>query len=60
MVYKGYTQEEGVDYGETYALVERIQGVKTLLAYCSYKGFKVYQMDVKFAFMNGMLKNMYT
>ena len=55
MVYKGYAQEEGIDYGETFALVARL-GVRTLLAYSTYKGFKVYQMDVKSAFLNGVLE----
>ena len=49
LVYKGYDQE-GVDYGETFAPVERLKGVRTLLAYLSYKSFKVYQIDVKFVF----------
>ena len=52
---KGYSQEEIVDYGETFALVARLEGIRTLLAYVAHKGFKVYQMDVKFAFLNGIL-----
>ena len=55
LVCKGYSQEEGVDYGETFSLVARLEGVRTLLAYAAYKGFKVYQMDVKSAFLNGIL-----
>ena len=53
---KGYAQEEGIDYGETFSLVARMEGVRTLLAYISYKGFKVYQMDVKSTFLNGILE----
>ena len=53
---KGYAQEEGLDYGETFAPVARMEGVRTLLAYVAYKGFKVYQMDVKSAFLNGILE----
>jgi hypothetical protein len=44
LVYKGYAQEEGIDYGETFTLLGRLEGVRTLLAYSSYEGFKVYQM----------------
>ena len=55
LVCKGYSQEEGIDYGETFAPVARFEGVRTLLAYATHRGFKVYQMDVKFAFLNGIL-----
>ena len=55
LVCKGYSQEEGIDYGETFAPVVRLEGVKTLLAYVVHRGFKVYQMDVKCAFLNGIL-----
>ena len=55
LVCKGYAQEEGIDYGETFSPVARLEGVRTLLAYAAYKGFKVYQMDVKLAFLNGIL-----
>lgn len=56
LVCKGYAQEEGIDYGETSAPVARMEGVRILLAYAAYKGFKVYQMDVKSAFLNGILE----
>ena len=52
---KGYSQEEGVDDGETFNPVARLEGVRILLAYATHKGFKVYQMDVKSAFLNGIL-----
>ena len=52
---KGYSQEEGMDYGETFSHVARLQGVRTLLAYATYRGFKVYQMDAKSSFLNGIL-----
>ena len=42
LVCKGYSQEEGIDYGETFAPVARLEGVRTLLAYAAHKGFKVY------------------
>ena len=47
LVCKGYAQEEGLDYGETFSPIARMEGVRTLLAYATYKGFKVYQKDVK-------------
>ena len=56
MVYKGYAQEEGIDYGENFVPVARLEGVRTLLAYSAYKGFKVYQMYVKSTSLNGVLE----
>jgi len=56
LVCKGYAQEEGINYGEEFAPVARLEGVRTLLSYSTYKGFKFYQMDVKFAFLNGILE----
>ena len=56
LVCKGYAQEEGIDYGETFAPVARMEGVRILLAYATYKGFKVYQMDVKSTFLNKILE----
>ena len=55
LVCKGYSQEESIDYGETFAPVARLEGVRTLLAYASHKGFKVYQMNIKSPFLNGIL-----
>ena len=55
LVCKCYSQEEGINYGETFAPIARLEGVRTLLAYAIHKGFKVYQMDVKSAFLNGIL-----
>lgn len=53
---KGYAQEEGIDYGAMFSLVARLEGVRTLIAYVSFKGFKVYQMDVKSYFLNVILE----
>ena len=53
---KSYAQEEGFDYGETFSLVARLEGVRILLAYATQKGFKIYQMDVKSTFLNGVLE----
>ncbi|GJX61679.1 retrovirus-related pol polyprotein from transposon TNT 1-94, partial [Tanacetum coccineum] len=55
LVAKGYRQEEGIDYDETFAPVARLEAIRIFLAYASYMGFTVYQMDVKSAFLNGKI-----
>nr|GFB27721.1 retrovirus-related Pol polyprotein from transposon TNT 1-94 [Tanacetum cinerariifolium] len=52
----GYSQQEGIDYNETFALVAQIEAIRLFLAYATHKDFTVYQMDVKTAFLNGILK----
>nr|GFB93681.1 retrovirus-related Pol polyprotein from transposon TNT 1-94 [Tanacetum cinerariifolium] len=52
----GYSQQEGIDYDETFAPVARIEAIRLFLAYVAHKDFTVYQMDVKTAFLNGILK----
>ncbi|GJS93448.1 retrovirus-related pol polyprotein from transposon TNT 1-94 [Tanacetum coccineum] len=49
-------KEEGFDYDETFAPVARMKAIKIFLAFATYMNFKVYQMDVKSAFLNGKLK----
>ncbi|GKD80050.1 putative ribonuclease H-like domain-containing protein [Tanacetum coccineum] len=49
LVVQGYTQEEGIYYDEVFALVARIKAIRLFLTYASFKGFIVYQMDVKSA-----------
>ncbi|GJX08804.1 putative ribonuclease H-like domain-containing protein [Tanacetum coccineum] len=56
LVAQGYTQEEGIDYDEVFALVARIEAIRLFLAYASFKDFVVYQMDVKSAFMYGKIE----
>ena len=56
LVAQGFNQLEGIDYTETFAPVARIEAVRIFLAYATHKKFKVYQMDVKSAFLNGDLK----
>ncbi|GKE16349.1 retrovirus-related pol polyprotein from transposon TNT 1-94 [Tanacetum coccineum] len=56
LVAQGYSQEEGIDYDETFAPVARMEAIRIFLAYATYMNFKVYQMDVKSAFLNGKLK----
>jgi hypothetical protein len=46
LVSKGYSQVEGLDFGETYAPVARLESIHILLAYATYHGFRLYQMDV--------------
>ena len=53
---KGYSQQEGIDYDETYAPVARLEAIRMFLAYAAHKKFKVFQMDVKSTFLNGELK----
>nr|GEV89553.1 hypothetical protein [Tanacetum cinerariifolium] len=55
LVAQGYTQEEGIDYEEVFALVARIEAIRLFLAYASFMGFIVYQMDVKSAFLYGTI-----
>jgi hypothetical protein len=56
LVCKGYAQIEGLDYDETFSPVARLEAIRMFLAYACHKRFKVYQMDVKFAFLNGDLR----
>jgi hypothetical protein len=56
LVTKGYSQVEGLNFGETYAPIARHESICILLAYATYYGFKLYQMDVKSAFLNGSIK----
>jgi hypothetical protein len=55
LVAKGFTQIEGLDFGETYAPVARLEAIRILLAYATHHDFKLFQMDVKSAFLNGPL-----
>jgi hypothetical protein len=55
LVAQGSTQVEGLDFGETYAPVARLEAIRFLLAFAAHHDFKVYQMDVKSAFLNGPL-----
>ena len=56
LVAQGYTQVEGVDFDETFVPVARLESIRILLAIASPLNFKLYQMDVKSAFLNGMLQ----
>nr|GFC00014.1 retrovirus-related Pol polyprotein from transposon TNT 1-94 [Tanacetum cinerariifolium] len=52
LVAVGYSQQEGIDYDETFAPVARIKAIRLFLAYVAYKDFTIFQMDVKTAFLN--------
>ena len=52
---KGYSQTEGIDYDETFAPMARLEAITMFLAFAAQSNFKVYQMDVKSAFMSGEL-----
>ncbi|GKD16572.1 retrovirus-related pol polyprotein from transposon TNT 1-94, partial [Tanacetum coccineum] len=56
MVAKGYRQEEGIDFEESFAPVARIEAIRIFIANASSKNMTIYQMDVKTAFLNGELK----
>nr|GEZ16234.1 retrovirus-related Pol polyprotein from transposon TNT 1-94 [Tanacetum cinerariifolium] len=56
LVAVGYSQQEGIDYDETFAPVARIEAIRLFLAYAAHKDFTVFQMDVKTVFLNGILK----
>ncbi|GKD72677.1 retrovirus-related pol polyprotein from transposon TNT 1-94, partial [Tanacetum coccineum] len=56
LVAKGYAQEEGIDFEESFAPVARLEAVRIFVAYAAHKSFLIYQMDVKTAFLNGLLK----
>jgi hypothetical protein len=56
LVAQGYSQKEGIDYEETFAPVARLEAIRILLAFAMAKEFKLYQMDVKSAFLNGVIE----
>nr|GEU31007.1 retrovirus-related Pol polyprotein from transposon TNT 1-94 [Tanacetum cinerariifolium] len=53
---KGYAQEEGIDFEESFAVFSRLEAIRIFIAYTAHKSFPIYQMDVKMAFLNGPLK----
>ncbi|GJT68578.1 putative ribonuclease H-like domain-containing protein [Tanacetum coccineum] len=53
--FQGHRQEEGIDYDEVFAPVARLEAIRIFLAFASYMGFIVYQMDVKSAFLYGKI-----
>jgi hypothetical protein len=55
LVAQGYSQIEGLDFGETFAPVAHLGAIRILLAFTMSKGFKLYQMDGKSVFVNGII-----
>jgi hypothetical protein len=56
LVTQGFSQEEGINYDETFAPVAYLEAIRILLAFSLAKGFKLHQMDVKSTFLNGVLE----
>ncbi|GKB91005.1 retrovirus-related pol polyprotein from transposon TNT 1-94, partial [Tanacetum coccineum] len=56
LVAKGYKQEEGIDFEESFAPVARLEAVRMFVAFAAHKNITIFQMDVKTAFLNGLLK----
>jgi len=58
LVAKGFAQVEGLDFGETFAPIARLEAIRILLAYASHHNMKLFQMDVKSAFLNGFINEL--
>jgi hypothetical protein len=56
LVAQGFSHVEGLDFGKTFAHVAHLEAIRILLAFVASKGFKFYQMDVKSAFLNGVIQ----
>jgi hypothetical protein len=56
LVAQGFSQVEGLDFGETFAHVACLEAIRILLAFAASKGFKLYQMNMKNAFLNGVIQ----
>jgi hypothetical protein len=56
LVAQGFSQVEGLDFGETFAPVARLEAIRILLAFVASKKFKLYQMDVKNTFLNDVIQ----
>jgi hypothetical protein len=55
LVAQGYNQVEGLDFGKTFIPVAHLEAIRILLAFAASKEFKLYQMDVKSDFLNGVI-----
>jgi hypothetical protein len=56
LVAQGFSQVEGLDFGKIFAHVTRLKAIRILLAFAAFKGFKLYQIDVKSTFLNGVIQ----
>jgi hypothetical protein len=59
LVAQGYSQVEDLDFGETFAPVAHLEAIRILLVFATSKGFKLYQMNVKSTFLNGVIHEVY-
>jgi hypothetical protein len=55
LIAQGFSQVEGLDFEETFAPIPHLKAIRILLAFATSKGFKLFQMDVKSAFINGVI-----
>jgi hypothetical protein len=56
LIAQGYSQVEGLDFGETFSPIALLEAIRILLAFTTSKRFKLYQMDVKSAFLNCVIQ----
>jgi hypothetical protein len=56
LVAQGFSQVEGLDFGEIFTHVAHLESIRILLAFAAFKGFKLYQMYVKSTFLNDVIK----
>jgi hypothetical protein len=56
LVAQGFSKVEGLDFREIFAPIARLEAIRILLAFATYNGFKLYQMDVKSALLNGVIQ----
>jgi hypothetical protein len=56
LVAQGFSQVEGLDFGEIFAVVAHLEAIRILLAFVTMKGFKLYKMNVKSAFLNDVIQ----
>jgi hypothetical protein len=57
LIAQGFSQVEGLDFGETFAHVARLEAIRILLVFATSKGFKLHRMDVESAFLNGVIQD---
>nr|GFD13954.1 retrovirus-related Pol polyprotein from transposon TNT 1-94 [Tanacetum cinerariifolium] len=56
LVARGYHQEDGIDFEDSFAMVTRLEAIRIFLAYAAHKNIVAYQIDMKTAFLNGNLR----
>jgi hypothetical protein len=55
LIAQGFSQVEGLDFGKTFAPIARLEAIRILLVFAASKGFKLYQMNMKSVFLNGVI-----